>query len=130
MADIGEGSVQPFDIHEGTIFDGYKWRSGIREKHFPNIQHEFHIPETIVLEVASSGCCDDEGFAGKVAITIPLLSHGLRLSFCHPLHDILELLDLAPAQLHPFALRVYLCAYIIFCMALEPLGDPYPNLTA
>ncbi|XP_042951904.1 uncharacterized protein LOC122289058 [Carya illinoinensis] len=32
--------------------------------------------------------------------------------------------------MHPFALRTYLCACVIFRMVLEPLRDPYLDLTA
>lgn len=83
------------------------------------------------MEVSEAGCCDDENFTGKVVIYVSILSHGLRLPFCHPLRDILDLLSLAPAQLHFFAMRTYLYACIVFCMALEPLGYPsYPDLIA
>lgn len=43
----------------------------------------------------------------------------------------MDLLGLVPAQLHPFALRAYLCVCIVFRIALESLDDFYPNhLTA
>lgn len=84
----------------------------------------------VVIEVPEVGCYFDEGFADKVAILVFLLSHGLRLPFYCPLRDILDLLNLVPAKLHPFALRTYLCACVVFCMVLEPLGDPYLDLTA
>lgn len=73
---------------------------------------------------------NNEGFSSKVANLVALLSHRLRFPFCCPLHDILDLLSLASTRLHLFALKTYLCACILFCMVLELLGDPYPNLTA
>lgn len=82
------------------------------------------------MEVSEVGCCDDEGFASKVVILVALLSYGLRFPFCCPLKDIMNLLDLATVQLHLFFLKMYMCACIVFCMALEPLGDFYPNLIA
>lgn len=57
-----------------------------------------------------------------------LLSHWLRFPLCYPLRDILNLLSLVPAQLYPFPLRAYLCACIVFCMVLKPLGDLYLDL--
>lgn len=36
---------------------------------------------------------------------------------------------LSPPQFHPFSQKTYLCAYIIFLMALESSGDSYPDLT-
>lgn len=83
-----------------------------------------------VLDRLPHGCYDDEGFSGRVTLIVALLAHGLRLPFCRPLHDILDLLNLAPAQLHPFALRAYLCACIVFRMVLDPLEDLYPDLTS
>lgn len=65
-----------------------------------------------------------------VTLTVPLLAHVLRIPFCHPLRDILDLLSLVPAQIHPFILRAYLCAYIVSCIVLEPFGDLYLDLTA
>lgn len=82
------------------------------------------------MEVPDARCYNDEGFASKVAIPVAFLSNGLRFPLCRPLQDILDLLDLAPAQLHPFAFRAYMCAYIVFCMMLEPLANSYPDLTA
>lgn len=84
----------------------------------------------VVMKVLEAGCCDDEGYTGKVAISVSLLSHRLRLFFYHPLRDILDLLGSMPTQLHPFAMRAYLCACIMFCMTLKSLGDPYLDLTA
>ncbi|KAG6729612.1 hypothetical protein I3842_01G037900 [Carya illinoinensis] len=82
------------------------------------------------MEVPWSRCWDDKGFVDKVVVTVSLLSHGLRLSFCRPLHDILDLLCLVPVQLHPFESKAYFCACIVFNMVLEPLGNLYSDLTA
>lgn len=71
-----------------------------------NIQEEFAVPKEVVMEVGKRRCCDSEGYASEVAI-----------------------LELAPTQLHPFALRVFLSAYILFRMVLEPANDPYLDLT-
>lgn len=130
MVECGDSSIQPFQVPKGTTFDGYGWHSAFKKKPLTVIQDEFHIPEGEVMEIPPSGCYNDEGFAGKVTLTRSLLSHVLRLSFCQLLHDILDLLDLAPTQLHSFAFRAYLCFCIIFCMFLELLGDLYPDLIA
>ncbi|KAG6620653.1 hypothetical protein I3842_Q055400 [Carya illinoinensis] len=130
MVEQGDSSVQPFQVLEGTIFDGYSWRLCFRERHFSWIREECRIPETTMMEALSSGYCDDEGFSGKVVVIVSLLSHGLRRFFWRPLRDILDLLGLASAQLHPFALRAYVCDCIVFRMVLEPLGDPYFDLIA
>lgn len=82
------------------------------------------------MEVPEAKNCDEEGLVGKLAIPMTLLSHELRLPFYRPLRDILDHLGLAPTQLHLFALWVYLCTCIVFCMALELLDDFHPDLTA
>lgn len=130
MADHAGSSNPHFFIPKGTIFEGHGWRSAYREKNLPGLREEFGIPENANVLIPSLGCCDDEGYAGKTALFAAMFSHGLKLPFCHPLHDILGLLELASAQLHPHSYRTYLCACIVYLMVLEPLGDVYPDLIA
>lgn len=80
----------------------------LQEKHFQDILEELCIPATTVMEVSKARCCNEESLVSKVAILVAHLSHGLRLPFYHPLRNILDLLGLVLAQLHPFALRAYL----------------------
>lgn len=130
IAKYGSSSEQPFPALETPVFDGYGWCSALRHKHLPAVRKEYHILEDAVMDVPLSRCCDREGFACKVTLTTSLLFHGLRLPFYRSLHNILDLLGLKPAQLHPFVLRAFLCACLIFRMALEPIENIYPNLTA
>lgn len=130
MAKDDCGSMQPLQVPKGTTFEGYGWHSSIQEKHFRAIKEEFRILAIAIMKVPEDGCCDDEGITEKVTIHVSFLSHGLKLPFYRPLQDILDLLSLAPAQLHLFTLRAYVCACIVFRMVLEPLGNVYPNLTA
>lgn len=81
MVEQGGGYVQHFQVPEGMTFEGYGWLLGLQEKKFLEIRKEFRILDTVVMEVPEVGCCDNKGFAGKVAIFVSLLSHRLRL--CH-----------------------------------------------
>lgn len=85
MVEQGGGSIQPLQFLKSTTFEGYEWRSSLREKLFQEIRKEFCILSSVVMEVLEVECCDDMGFVGKVVIPVVLLSHGLRLSFCCPL---------------------------------------------
>lgn len=130
MEKKANGSVQPSQAPDGIVCEGHWWHSSLKKTQLLGILEEFCILEEVTMVVTNGGCCDEEGFNSKVAILVFHLSHGLRLPFYRHLRDILDFLRLVPAQLHPFALRVFLCASVIFCMVLEPLSDPYPDLTS
>lgn len=82
---------------EGTTFEGYEWHLTLVEQSFRWLQEENIILPTVIMEILEVGCCDEKGHASKVAILVSHFRHVLRLLFCCPLHDILDLLGLEPA---------------------------------
>lgn len=55
-----------------------------------------------VLALAS-GAVDLKGNSKKVALYSDMFLQGMRLPFCHPMHDVLAFLGMTSAQVHPNA---------------------------
>lgn len=70
------------------------------------------IMEFEVLEPQEEGV-DFEGYASKVALYPCMFSSSRRLPFCRPVHNMLDYLHLAPAQLHTNAWRILVSYYVI-----------------
>lgn len=73
---------------------------------------------------------DDAGLATKVALFPMIFANGLRLPFYHLIRNVLDLLDLEPAQLHPNAWMLLVASCVIFLLVLNPEFEEYLNLTA
>lgn len=106
MAEHGMSSrltdIQSSHVLDVPTFEGYGW-SSLQPCDLKNLWEDFCILDTAFLKIPALGCVDEEGFSDKVALTMCALTHELRLPFCHPLHNILDLLLIAPTQLHPYA---------------------------
>lgn len=89
--------MQPFQAPMGIVFVRYKWRLNLKEDQLHGILVEYSILNSIAMKVTKTRCCDEKGFAGKVAILESHMSHELRLPFFCPLHNILDMLGLVLA---------------------------------
>lgn len=107
-------------------FVGYGWCSSLKLCDLKSLREDFCIPYTALLEIPECDCVDEEGFSGKVVLTVCALTHGLRLPLCHPICDFLDLLRIALAQLHSYAWRTLFCSCIVFRMGLEPTRKSTP----
>lgn len=67
----------------------------LREEDLSEIWKKYQIPTLVVMEVPRIGFCDDHGFTSDPAILESHMVYELRLSFCHPLRDILDILGLS-----------------------------------
>lgn len=98
-------------------FEGFGWHSTITSKDLSNLRNSYGIPDLILLELPRKGAIDEEGFAEKVALLVCALTHSLRLPFCCPIRDFLDLLELDLVQLRSHAWIVLLCS----CRTWSPL---------
>lgn len=59
------------------------------------------------------------GNAEKVALYAGIFSHDLRLPFCFPIRDVLDVLGMAPTQEYPNTWRILTSCYVVWRMVLE-----------
>lgn len=64
-----------------------------------NLWREFGILKCTVLEVLQldEGAVNLEGYAYKVVRFPSMFNDGLRLPLCIPIHDVLDMVSMAPA---------------------------------
>lgn len=62
----------------------------------------YHVSEKVVFKVPGprEGEVNVKGFSLHIALFPNMFSYELKLPFPHPVCDVLDLLDLAPSQLH------------------------------
>ncbi|KAG7951360.1 hypothetical protein I3843_12G003400 [Carya illinoinensis] len=113
-------------------FEGFSWRSTISKKELTKLQAGCRVPMSVELVILSpdEGSVDEEGFFGHVTLMAGALSSGLRLPFFSLVRDVLDFLQISLAQLSPHDWHALLCSCVVFRMALEPLQERYPDLTA
>lgn len=80
-----------------------------------SLRQEYNVPRITNLKVLrlDEGATNLEGFTYKVAFYPAILSDGLQLPFCHPIHDVLDTVGVALAQLHPNTWRILVSCYVI-----------------
>lgn len=93
-----------------------------------SLMMEYKVPCIVDLVVLSpyEGAVDSKGFA----LYLAMFSSGLRLSFCHPVHDVLDFMGVAPTQLHPNAWRVVVCCCVIWQCTSKAFRSDQLDLTA
>lgn len=70
-----------------------------------SLRREYNAPSAVDFKVPppNKGVMDLEGYAFKATLYLTMFSSGLQLLFCFPIRDMLDLMGMALAQLHPNA---------------------------
>lgn len=82
------------------------------------------------MKLPSNGVVDDEGFGTVVVITKSSLQNGLQIPFIHPVCDVLDFLQLTPAQFHAIAWQILMSCCVLCHLVLTKAKEDYPDLTA
>lgn len=96
-----KGSSNPRSLY----FIGQRLESSISADDLRALRRMYNIPKLVVLKVPRRriAAMDFDGMDSWVALYLLMFVIGLRLPFCRPIHDVLNFLGLAPAQLHTYA---------------------------
>lgn len=122
---------ETFDARR-MYFVGQSWESSLSVADLQALRRAYDIPELAVMEILGHriATVDSDGMASWVALYPLMFANGLQLLFCRHIHDILNFLGLAPAQLHPNAWRLLVVSCVIFRRVLSSDFEEYPDLTA
>lgn len=135
MASKSSSSAKPLYLA------GKSWESSVSpgtlslRRWFPSalqaFRAKYNIPVSRVLEVP--GChvpaVDVDEMVGRVPLYHLMFPNGLHLPICHLVRNVLNLLGLAPAQLHLNAWQLLVASCIIYWRVLNTGSEEYPNLT-
>lgn len=110
-------------------YDGHRWFTVIDLVALNVLLNTFAILDSVEVPTSSSEAVDIEGNTAKVALYSSMVSHGMRLPFCHLICDILDFLSMAPTHVHTNAWRILMSCCVMSHMVLESIEEVYLDLT-
>lgn len=109
-------------------FKGYDWCSSLSEEDLTHLKISYDIPWSISFELPPNEVIDGESYALNATIIESFLRNGFWLSFICLVHDILDFIQIAYAQLHAAAWYMLMSCYVVWRLELMLDREDYPNL--